>query len=338
MLAWIVAVVAYAPRPGALGHPKNLVRTRAMQPPCASCVAALDFDGVIVDSEPELTRTAWRAASKLWPELMEAAAELEPLEAGARKAWAGGQWGPLEGDGPDGLPNWLRAKMRLLRPVLETGFESILMIRLCVEEALTFAKSGSGQRPLTPGEITANWTPDLSESLLARYGLTREGAIDAFGGARDEWLADDLESWLAVHEFHEGAVAALRRAIDRGDDVYIVTTKEARFAKALLSSAGMHFDDDRIFGLGSGPKAGTLAELQERHPERSVAFVEDRIETLRSVCNDVSLFGCRLYFAGWGYSTPEQQAMCASMPRVQALDSSEELSCVWGEGDDAETR
>jgi hypothetical protein len=74
-----------------------------------SLVVALDFDGVLCDSEPELTRTAWRTARALWPSLMEETAALEgtratPGQLGARKAWAEGSWDELRGNGEDGLP------------------------------------------------------------------------------------------------------------------------------------------------------------------------------------------------------------------------------------------
>jgi hypothetical protein len=49
---------------------------------------------------------------------------------------------------------------------VETGFESVLLLRLCAEEALA---SGPAKRPLTIGEITANWGPELRETLLERY-------------------------------------------------------------------------------------------------------------------------------------------------------------------------
>ena len=121
-------------------------------------VLALDFDGVLCDSEPELTRSAWRAARERWPELMESAASMseQPWKAGARKAWAAGDgWEPLQGNGADGLPNWLAAKMRLLRPVLETGFESVLMMRLCADEALMAASSAR----ITVGAATPRPAP-----------------------------------------------------------------------------------------------------------------------------------------------------------------------------------
>jgi len=311
---------------------------QSSQPPLARCVApsasaivtALDFDGVLCDSEPELTRSAWRAAKELWPDMMESVGEYasEPWQAGARRAWAGGEWDQLTGLGEDGLPNWLAAKMRLLRPVLETGYESLLMMRLCADEALVAQRTSSGQRPLTTGEITANWN-DLRDMLLARYGLKREEAIEAYSAVRDSWLTEDLDSWLQANKFYPGTVAAVSEAMAGGAQIYIVTTKQRRFAQALLHDAGIILDDAAIYGLGSGPKADTLCELQAKHEGARLSFVEDRVETLRLVANDPRLFGCELYFAEWGYSNAEQQAKIAAMPRVRSLATGSDLGVLY---------
>lgn len=293
-------------------------------------VAALDFDGVIVDSEPELTRAAWRASLELWPEQMAAAREFsqDPRLAGARRAWAGGEWQPLLGDGDDDLPRWLAAKMRLLRPAIETGYETMLLMRLCVDEALAARRpenAAFGRRPLSVGEITANWDGGMRDSLLARYGLAQPEAVEAYGATRDAWIAADEAGWLATNRFYDGAVDALRSCVAEGEtEVYIVTTKQRRFAQALLRSAGVELDDERVFGLGSGPKAETLCALRERHraiePECTMSFVEDKAETLLAVAADARLLGSpTLYFAPWGYSTGEQKALAARLPRVRTL-------------------
>lgn len=295
-------------------------------------VVALDFDGVICDSEPELTRSAWRTAVELWPDRMSAAAELDPQSAGARRAWVGGDWEGLQGlsDDEEGLPIWLAEKMRQIRPCIETGYESVLLMRLCVDEAVASSSGKSGSRPLTPGEITTNFNPEMRDVLLARYGLRAEEAIQRYSDVRDAWIADDEEGWLSANGFYGGAVDAVRKAVSDGEhELYIVTTKQARFAQALLQSQGIQLADERIFGLGSGPKAKTLSTLAQRHEGSCVSFVEDKVETLRAVANDVSLFSTALYFAEWGYSTAEQQALASSMPRVKSLSTSESLSAVF---------
>ncbi len=290
-------------------------------------VVALDFDGVLCDSEPELTRSAWRAACELWPDVMARASEMaeEPWRAGARKAWTGGDWEPQLGIGPDELPNWLAAKMRLLRPQIETGYESLLLMRLCVDEALAARRARGGERPLTPGEIGANWDQEMRDVLLARYALPQQKAIETLGGARDAWIESDLTGWLGANAFYDGVVEAVQEAVDDGTEVYIVTTKQRRFAQELLRSARLHLDDEHVFGLGSGPKVRTLRTLQQAHPSSTLTLVEDRVQTLRTVANEPSLFGCRLVFARWGYSDSEQQAAAASMPRVRTMSRSEEL-------------
>ena len=299
-------------------------------------VVVLGLSGVLFNTEPESVRTAWRTANELWPDKMAAAAALDPREAGARRAWVGGEWDELQGEGPDGMPNWLRYKVRELRPaVLETGFETVLMMRLCADEALNAQKSrtiGRSERPLTPGEITTNW-PELRDVLFMRYGLQREEAIKAYSGVREAWLDSEPDTWLAASTVYDGAVDALRHAVDADlAEVYVSTSTSKVFAKALLSSAGIHLDEARIFGQPeySGPKAATLQELRAKHPEASsISFVEDTAESLRAIANDVSLFGLRLYFAEWGYSTPEQQRLASSMPRVTTLRGSEDLAGVF---------
>jgi len=263
------------------GHAQTNVRRAASPRLTASTpplIIAFDLDGVIVDSEPELTQTAWRTACRLWPALMEETAGLvaTPAQLGARKAWTQGSWDELRGTGDEGLPNWLRAKLRLLRPVVETGFEALLMLRLCAEEAIS---AGPRKRPLTIGEMTVNWGPELRETLLLRYGIDEPAAVAAFGATRDEWIAADEAGWLGANGFYEGALDVLREALDSEATVYIVTTKQTRFARQLLCHAGMPVPEESIFGLGSGPKADTLATLRQRHPDATIRFVEDKVRS-----------------------------------------------------------
>ncbi len=43
---------------------------------------------------------------------------------------------------------------------------------------------------------------------------------------RDEWIAADLSGWLAPNRIYDGVAPPIRAAIDRGAEVYIVTTKQ----------------------------------------------------------------------------------------------------------------
>mgnify|MGYP001200399285 CR=1 FL=1 len=54
-------------------------------------------------------------------------------------------------------------------------------MRLCADEAINSARpSNRGERPLSVGEITSNWGPELRDVLFARYGLRPEEAVAAF--------------------------------------------------------------------------------------------------------------------------------------------------------------
>ena len=102
-------------------------------------VVALDYDGCLIDSEPELTQVAWRTARRLWPEKMDDVAAIDSglmdESAYENRRRLGGQ--PLGGQvlGADGLPKWLGAKMRLLRPLVTNEHEALLLLRLCADEA-----------------------------------------------------------------------------------------------------------------------------------------------------------------------------------------------------------
>ena len=72
-----------------------------------STIYALDFDGVICDSAVETAITGWKAAGTLW------------------------------GDMPTAAPQAIIEQFRLIRPMIETGYEAILAMRLLyLEESI----------------------------------------------------------------------------------------------------------------------------------------------------------------------------------------------------------
>lgn len=144
-------------------------------------------------------------------------------------------------------PAWLLDKMRKLRPVVETGYENILLVRLLLEEYRMAETTGkeTGTRPLTVGEISANWGEELKDTLMRKYGYTQEELVHAFGDTRDEWIAHDEEGWLEANSFYErlGVRDAARYS---KANVYIITTKQTRFAEALLKHAGIEIPKDKV--------------------------------------------------------------------------------------------
>jgi phosphoglycolate phosphatase-like HAD superfamily hydrolase len=241
-------------------------------------IFALDFDGVLCDSADETAVTAWRAARALWPD---SSAPEPPAE--------------------------LASRFRRLRPVIETGFEAVLLMR--------FIETGVPEQAIL-GDFQA-----LCRSALEHSGRSAEDLTELFGRTRDQWIARDLQGWLSHHRFYPGVIDALALMLARSP-VLILTTKQQRFAHSLLQWGGIDFPADRIFGLEDGRrKEDILAALISDPALRGARFhfVEDRLATLSRVLGRDDLAEVRLYLAAWGYNTADERRRAEALPRIQVL-------------------
>lgn len=253
-----------------------------------SVVYALDFDGVLCDSVGESALSSFRGLVKVWPDLMDAQAAFSP-------------------------PAWAVSSMRAVRPVVETGYENLLLARALLE------LGESGADGFVSAMLEGDW-PAERDSLMEQYGVNKDTLVDAFNSARDEWIAKDLDGWLGANRIFPGIVDALNFA---AADVFIITTKEARFAKLLLESAGVRgIGDDRIYGQGTGSKISVLKKIiaMPESAGRTVVFVEDRYETLEAV--SISMLGqpLELLLATWGYNTVKTKETAEMHPFITCLD------------------
>jgi hypothetical protein len=234
---------------------------------------ALDFDGVICDSAGEAAVAGWKGAGRIWPQR-------------------------FSGDPPDDIVR----RFRRVRPVMNTGYESILLVRLL--------RYGFSVR-----KILENSTA-LFSGIVQDESLNEEQLVRIFGKTRDAWIASDLKGWLALHQFYGGLVDA----VNRSDlPVYIITTKEKRFAAALCRAAELKIPEENIFGLESGKKRDVLTALSLRYPGARFHFVEDRLLTLLGMMGGVD-FDLRLYFADWGYITDDDRAGAEKIPEIRILN------------------
>jgi len=230
---------------------------------------ALDFDGVLCDSAAETAVTAWRAGQKIWPD------------------WPGAE-----------PPRICLQRFLKLRPLIETGYQTIALMALIQQEKHDDAT------------IEAQF-PALCEEFLTQNKLSHERCARLFGRTRDLWMAEDLTDWLGRHRFYPGAIDAFIAKIQT-TPVFILTTKQERFVDALLQSRGIAFPRKRLFGLEKNKsKEMILAELL-RQPDWQGAtwhFVEDRLATLLRVAALEKLAAVRLYLATWGYNTESERAL-----------------------------
>lgn len=240
---------------------------------------ALDFDGVLVDSVGESSLSALEAARRLWGEaVVPADAELERR----------------------GLRSPLLRDMARVRPCVETGYENVVQIRLLLEG-------------MPADELLRDWRARVLPEAMARWRLERKLLVELFGRVRDDWIARDLAGWLAPNAtYGEEVGAAVRACMERGDEVFVVTTKQAQFTAALLEGlAGLpelarpeHEEGGkggqtaaaarppgeggyaRIISttLSGRPKVDVLEELRAAHAGAGTrcVFVEDKLSTLEA--------------------------------------------------------
>ncbi|KAM7275332.1 hypothetical protein ACFE04_017198 [Oxalis oulophora] len=181
--------------------------------------------------------------------------------------------------------------------------------------ALDFDGAAEG---LTIQGILENWSK-IKPVILEAWSENRDELIELFGNIRDEWMDSDLVSWIGANRFYPGVSDALKFASSK---IYIVTTKQGRFAEALLRElGGVTIPPERIYGLGSGPKVEVLKKLQKQpeHQGLNLHFVEDRLATLKNVVKEPELDGWNLYLGDWGYNTQNEREEVANIPRIQII-------------------
>lgn len=238
---------------------------------------ALDFDGVLCDSASETASSAWKCAWQLWPDLLQ----------------------------NENIPEQIRIEFLRVRPYLETGWQSVLMIRMLLEN-----------QPL------AAFQNDLQvniERLLSETKLDVPTLIKKFAESRDAWIRDKQQDWLDSHRFYPGSIQALQKAMHK-HEVWILTTKQQRFTSLLLKGQGVDFPEEKILGLETKrPKEELLEEFARSRAGRML-FVEDRLETLYRVLKCPTLKQVRLYYALWGYGTTAEQQQARDNKAITCLE------------------
>lgn len=233
-----------------------------------SVIYALDFDGVICDSAVETSITGWKAARKLYSDM------------------------------PEEMPTQdLIDQFRLARPIIETGYEAILVMRLLFE----------GENITT---ILADFT-GKKQALLNQLNIDNSLLIKLFGDTRDQWIENSLDEWVNMNPLFD----EVRQKLQNLDQWYIITTKQERFVSKILKANQILIAHENIFGLDRQlSKVQVLTGLLSKHPDKTIYFVEDRLPTLKNVLNNTQLSSVKLFFALWGYNTNEDKAQALQMP------------------------
>ncbi len=246
---------------------------------------ALDFDGVICDSALETGVSAWKAASKIWDDFLNDLPTAEQL-----------------------------AQFRQIRPVMGTGYEAVLIVRML----------NNGD---TVADIIDAYQHKCSKIMQAD-NLTVDQLKKVFAETRDNWITQDLDSWLEMNPLFPGLVEKLQGLAKTGL-WYIVTTKQERFVKQILQANAVEIAAENIFGLDRKlSKPEVLMQLAQKHPEYQLCFVEDMLPTLLKVRQNPELHTIKLFLADWGYNT-EQQRVVAGQETIELIAKNQFLvECV----------
>lgn len=216
-------------------------------------------------------------------------------------------WSPADTTPPSGLAE----QFYRLRPVIETGWEMPVLLR-------------SLQLNTPEAEILENWQA-IAQQRITEDNLKASEIADRVDRVRDEWIASDLESWLAQHRFYPGIISLLQRVLESSIHLVIITTKEGRFVRQLLQQQGIDLLTAQIYGKEvKRPKAETLRMLLQQfsnNPDQAVSiwFVEDRLKTLQTIQKQPDLSEIKLYLADWGYNTEAERAIAHSDSQICLL-------------------
>ena len=237
-------------------------------------IYALDFDGVICDSAVETGTAGWLVGQQIWTDM------------------------------PEQLPANLLNLFRQVRPVMETGYEAILIMRLLFEGMDSTILMESVNHHL--------------QALMIRDDLTVEELKALFGETRDQWIAEAPDNWIAMNPLFDGIANKFKHL--ETDNSYIITTKQERFVDQILQANAIDFPMDRIYGLDRNlSKTQILSDLSQEKPDAEILFVEDRLPTLINVITDERLDEVKLFLADWGYNTPHDRDSAASIKRIRTI-------------------
>jgi phosphoglycolate phosphatase-like HAD superfamily hydrolase len=252
-----------------------------------------DFDGVVCDSCDECTVSALRTCQRI----------------GVFKDHE--DWQNFKSP-----PQWLFEKMREIRPAIEVGWQIPVLLSVFLEQQ-------QKQDAVSVPDIIQNYQAFVDDWLL-RNSKTEKDMIDTFGEVRDDWIQNDLTSWLDINTFYSGIPEAIN--VCKGTAV-LVTTKQQRFAIALCRHAGVSEEalpDDKIYGLGQYKnKADVIVDRmtsgKSKYDPQSTHFFEDRWPTLEKCLKDPRLDGVNLYLCEWGYVAKWELELAKAEPRVKVL-------------------
>lgn len=256
---------------------------------------ALDFDGVLWDTQRECYVVAQKAWRQLFGRWAYCSASL----------FASGRWLARTGEEFGLVFEWAES---LAKEKLASGYSS------WTESATPpWRQDESAWAPLS---LENSSQPQfMAQSERESEFLDRFGRLVAQG--REEARQQDLQEWLSWQGPFPGSLEALRKLSAQCEVVAICTTKDGASIEALLATVGLKFP---VYSKEiSFDKAQQLRLLMERYQlqPQEVSFVDDLLVNVRKALS----VGVKAYLAGWGYNTAatRQAAQAEGIPVLSKL-------------------
>eukprot|EP00891_Asterochloris_glomerata_P004290 jgi/Astpho2/4290/fgenesh1_pg.00064_%23_75_t len=264
-----------------------------------SDVFVLDFDGVIVDSEPE-------ANSK--EHMFPAAVSSSALDA-CKEYWPN-QFGSLQGTQEEEL----RQRLRDARPVLVSAADAMVHARLLLED------------PNSLAEILASWDSVLPASL-EQWGESFDRLTTAVEKRRADLWQQSKDAWVQSNKLYPGLKVVLLQC---QYPWYLVTSKQPHRVSLLMEGLlGMEWPQDspRMYAAAIPPNEKKIEALKSicekpsvRGTKAKVHFVDDRVETCRAVSECPELKAVSVYMADWGYSSAHMKEEGSALKGVTMIN------------------
>ncbi|DBA91546.1 TPA: hypothetical protein ACH3X1_003167 [Trebouxia sp. C0004] len=238
-----------------------------IQTKAAGDVFALDFDGVMVDSEPEISSSAVAAAAEYWPE----------------------QFGNLD----QATHDQMRRDMRQVRPVLVNGVEALVMARMVLEE------------PGCVDSIIQDWQSVLP-ATLNKWKIEQKDLQIFFEDFRNNLLQNKEDEWVKRHVMYPGLEETLK-ACKYPWYIVTSRAKHRtlKLVDAMLDMQWPE-DTPRLYCKLLPPNQRKIETLQEilakpmvKEQNATIHFVDDRYETVKAVAGEPSLSKVQVYMADW---------------------------------------
>jgi hypothetical protein len=286
-------------------------------------VTCLSWDGIVADTTNWRMVQGIKAALHVWPFLDDKS-------------------------GGIGDSTWLRNKMRAVAPHLggleqHLSVEYALLARLLLEEQQldpSVGKSGKyaskfhpqgpksiaipsarSSRPLTVGEIQANWRENLLDTLLVRYAVDKKNPVPILQLCIDQLEILPSRNSLVCEAIEDSACHfPLAIAVPRESELPMATN----MLPSLHAATAENLHSSSCFMVGS--ERSILQDLCKEHSE--VRFVGSNWATLQKVKQLVDLYPhLSISLAAWTTSVA-QQNQAAMDPIIRVVTEDEFLESL----------